>query len=117
MTHHYTVTFVKQGTAGGTRGSGRSTSRAISHHQQLEELAWLVGEWTDESPDSLVHTTCRWTDDGNFLLRDFTVRVQGKSVMTVNERIGWDASKRQISVVGVRLRRGPRDGSLEPRCQ
>jgi uncharacterized protein (TIGR02246 family) len=96
VTHHYTVTFVKQADRWRYSRVREEHDAATTPHQHLEELAWLVGDWTDESPDSLVHTTCRWTDDGNFLLRDFTVRVQGKSVMTVNERIGWDASKHQI---------------------
>jgi uncharacterized protein (TIGR02246 family) len=95
-TRHYTVDYVKQGDRWRYWKVREEQEAAISHHQRLEELAWLVGDWTDESPDSLVHSTCRWTEDGNFLLRDFTVRVQGKSVMTVNERIGWDPSKRQI---------------------
>jgi uncharacterized protein (TIGR02246 family) len=96
VTHHYTVTFVKQVDRWRYSSVREDHDAATTPHQHLEELAWLVGEWTDESPDSLVHTTCRWTDDGHFLLRDFTVRVQGKPVMTVNERIGWDASKHQI---------------------
>jgi hypothetical protein len=68
----------------------------LTHHQRLQEVDWLVGEWLDESPDSVVHTTCRWSDDQNFLLREFTIRVQGKPVMTVSERIGWDPATRQI---------------------
>jgi uncharacterized protein (TIGR02246 family) len=95
-THHYTVTYVKHGDRWRYSSVREEQETGITPHQRLEELAWLVGEWTDESPDSLVHSTCRWTDDGHFLLRDFTIRVQGKSVMAVNERIGWDPSKRQI---------------------
>jgi uncharacterized protein (TIGR02246 family) len=95
-TRHYTVIFVKSGGRWLYSSVREEQEMGMSPHQHLEELAWLVGEWTDESPDSVVHTTCRWTEDGHFLLRDFTVRVQGKSVMTVNERIGWDPSIRQI---------------------
>jgi uncharacterized protein (TIGR02246 family) len=96
LMHRYVALYVKQ--AGRWRISSLHEERdpAITPHQRLQELAWLVGDWIDESPDSVVHANCRWTDDGHFLLRDFTVRVQGKSVMTVNERIGWDPSVRQI---------------------
>jgi len=69
---------------------------SLTHHDRLRELEWLVGEWLDESPDSVVRTTCRWSEDQSFLLRDFTIHVQGKPVMTVHERIGWDPSTRQI---------------------
>jgi uncharacterized protein (TIGR02246 family) len=95
-TRHYTVLFLKQGDRWRYAKVREEQEPGLTPHQRLEELSWLVGEWIDESPDSVVNATCRWTDDGHFLLRDFSVRVQGKSVMTVNERIGWDASARQI---------------------
>ena len=95
-TRHYTVLFLKEGNRWRYSSVREEHDPSLSPHQHLEELAWLVGDWTDESPDSVVHATCRWTEDGHFLLRDFTICVQGKSVMTVNERIGWDPSTRQI---------------------
>lgn len=93
---HYTVAHVKQGNRWIYSSVREEQERSVPHHDRLQELAWLVGDWTDESPDSVVHVSCRWTEDGHFLLRDFTVRVQGKSVMTVSERIGWDPATRQI---------------------
>lgn len=93
---HYTVTYVKQGDRWRCSIVREELEKTVTPHERLRELEWLVGDWVDESPDSLVHTSCRWSPDGNFLLRDFTIRVQGKPVMTVNERIGWDASRRQI---------------------
>jgi uncharacterized protein (TIGR02246 family) len=95
-TRKYTVLFIKQGDIWRYSSVREERDSGASPHQHLEELAWLVGDWTDESPDSVVQTTCNWSPDGHFLLRDFNVRVQGKSVMTVNERIGWDAQARQI---------------------
>ncbi len=95
-TRHYTVLFVKQGNRWLYSRVREEGEKGLSHHQRLLELEWLVGDWLDESPDSVVHTTCRWTEDRNFLIRDFTIRVQGKPVMTVNERIGWDPATRQI---------------------
>jgi uncharacterized protein (TIGR02246 family) len=93
---HYSILYVKQGNRWRYSRAREEAVKGLSHHQRLLELEWLVGDWLDETPDSVVHTVCRWTDDQNFLLRDFTVRVQGKSVMTVHERIGWDPSTRQI---------------------
>ena len=46
--------------------------------------------------DSVVRVNCRWSEDGNFLIRTFTVKHQGKDVMTVTQRIGWDPATRQI---------------------
>jgi hypothetical protein len=71
-------------------------SASVAHHEHLKALGWLVGEWLDQSSDSTVHASCRWSEDKNFLLRDFTVHVQGRPVMTVNQRIGWDPLAKQI---------------------
>ncbi len=94
-TRRYTVLYVKQGDQWRYSSAREERDPSVAH-QHLEELAWLVGDWNDESPDSVVQIHCQWSPDGHFLLRDFTVRVRGKPVMTVNERIGWDAQSRQI---------------------
>ncbi len=62
-----------------------------TNHERLAPLAWLVGDWIDESPEAVVMTSCRWSPDKNFLLQDIQVQRAGKSVMTINQRIGWDA--------------------------
>lgn len=59
-------------------------------HQRLEPLAWLVGDWIDESPEAVVMTSCHWSSDKNFLLQDIQVKSAGKAMMTINQRIGWD---------------------------
>jgi uncharacterized protein (TIGR02246 family) len=68
----------------------------ISPHERLKELEWMVGEWVDEDDEAVVFTTCRWSDDKNFLLRDFTVQVQGRPAMSGTQRIGWDPHTRQF---------------------
>jgi uncharacterized protein (TIGR02246 family) len=93
---HYSAILVKQGNRWMYSSVREEPESSLNHHERVRELEWLVGDWLDESPDSVVQTTCRWTEDQNFLIRDFTVRVQGKSVMSVTERIGWDPATRQI---------------------
>ncbi len=68
----------------------------VTPHDRLKELEWLVGEWVNESQEAVVFTTCNWADNGNFLVRTFTVKTQGKPVMTGSQRIGWDPVKRQF---------------------
>lgn len=65
-------------------------------HEHLESLGWLVGDWVDESPDALVEISCRWSDDENFLLQDFTVKVQGSDALSGTRRIGWDPLSHRI---------------------
>jgi uncharacterized protein (TIGR02246 family) len=64
--------------------------------EALQQLAWLVGDWIDESDDATVETSCRWSDDGNWLLQDYRVHLHGGPEMSGTQRIGWDASREQI---------------------
>lgn len=57
---------------------------------ELEQLAWLIGDWIDESPDSLVVTSYRWTENHCYITSEFSIRVAGKPVLTGSQRIGWD---------------------------
>ena len=72
------------------------TAHVVSPHDQLTELEWLVGEWVNESQDAIVSTTCKWTDDGQFLVRDFTMKTKGNPVLSGTQRIGWDPLKKQF---------------------
>lgn len=67
-----------------------------SNYQQLKELEWMVGDWVDESEDSVVTTSCRWSKNKNFLLRNFKVRIAGQDTIEGSTRIGWDPLTKQI---------------------
>ncbi len=60
------------------------------HREELRPLEWLIGNWIDEDQDSIVTFACAPVDDGNFLLREFSVTVAGQNVMSGSQRIGWD---------------------------
>ena len=68
----------------------------VSPHEQLEQLEWMLGEWVNESDDGIVKTHCKWSDDGNFLLREFDVKVEGRIALSGTQRIGWDAQRKQF---------------------
>jgi uncharacterized protein (TIGR02246 family) len=59
-------------------------------HERLLPLAWLVGDWIDDGGSAVVYSACRWSKDGNYLLQDFKLQINGRSAMNVNQRIGWD---------------------------
>ncbi len=92
----YTVVYVKQ--------DGRWLQSSLRDHaaeeppvpERLKDLEWLVGDWVNESHDAVVHTTCRWSDDKHYLLRDFTVSVAGKPALKGTQRIGWDPAAKQV---------------------
>jgi len=68
----------------------------VTPHDRLKELEWLVGDWVNESQDAIVSTTCTWAKGGNFLDREFTMKTEGRPVLTGTQRIGWDPLKKQF---------------------
>lgn len=60
------------------------------HRSQLQQLGWMKGEWVDEGDDSVVTFSCESVDHENFLLRKFTIQIDGQEAMSGTQRIGWD---------------------------
>lgn len=88
---HYTTTHVK--TAGKWLAASvreHAPKDRREHRAQLQQLAWLLGDWIDEDDDSIVEFSCQAVDNGNFLLRQFTVKTAGEEAMSGTQRIGWD---------------------------
>jgi uncharacterized protein (TIGR02246 family) len=92
----YTVLFVKRAGRWLISGVREESDPLIRPHDRLKDLEWMVGDWVDQSPESEVRVNCRWSEDGNFLIRSFAVKQRGESVMTVTQRIGWDPLARRI---------------------
>ncbi len=67
-------------------------------NHRLSELAWLLGDWQDESPAGVVRYKGAWEnlDTRRFLVRPFTVTVKGKPVVTGSHRLGFDPTLGQI---------------------
>lgn len=68
----------------------------LSHHEQLQDLEWMIGTWIDDDDQARIETTCRWTRNKNFLTRSFTVTVEDRIDMTGMQIIGWDSGAKQI---------------------
>jgi uncharacterized protein (TIGR02246 family) len=73
-----------------------SDGDAPTAHEQLQPIAWLVGDWIDDDGSSVVKSTCRWSEDGNFLLQEFDLQLNGQNAMRVSQRIGWDPVLKRI---------------------
>ena len=86
----YTVLYVKKDGKWLQSSVREHPDHDLSPHERLKELEWLVGDWVDESDAAVVFTTCRWSEDKNFLLRHYTFHIQGRPAMTGTQRIGWD---------------------------
>jgi len=67
-----------------------------SANDELQSLAWLVGHWVDQSGDAKVETTCDWSDDRNYLVQEYVVKVRGNLESKGTQRIGWDPVRKTI---------------------
>jgi uncharacterized protein (TIGR02246 family) len=61
----------------------------------LKDLEWLIGTWQDQSEDSQVITTVRWSPNQAFLIRSFTAQLADTELQGT-QIIGWDPLNRQI---------------------
>ncbi len=89
QTGRYTVLHILNGDKW-SMGLVRDIPSEPTHRDHLETLAWLVGDWVDESREGTVKTSCRWAESGSFLLQEIVVTQAGQETMTISQRIGWD---------------------------
>jgi uncharacterized protein (TIGR02246 family) len=71
-------------------------SEELTPNDHLQPLAWLVGDWLDESADSTVKSSCHWDESGNYLLIDFYLQIAGGVSASGSMRIGWDPLSGQL---------------------
>jgi uncharacterized protein (TIGR02246 family) len=69
---------------------------APTPHDNLQPLAWLVGDWINEGDDGKVAISYRWSDDKNYLLADFKFNSAAGLPRKSTQRIGWDPSAGRI---------------------
>jgi len=69
---------------------------APTPHENLEPIAWLIGDWVNEGADGKVAISYRWSDDKNFLLGDFKMKSADGTPRTSSQRIGWDPAAGKI---------------------
>ena len=67
-----------------------------NRQEQLGRLTWLLGDWVNQDEETVVHTSCDWSEDGNYLLREFTLLTYDGREMSGVQRIGWDASRKKL---------------------
>jgi uncharacterized protein (TIGR02246 family) len=69
---------------------------APSHFENLQELEWMVGRWSDTSDARNVESTCLWTRNRNFLVQSFKVYVHDQIDFEGTQVIGWDPAAQTI---------------------
>src|SRR5208337_2920506 len=95
-TNRYTAIYARQGGQWLQARIRDEPSEEASAHEHLQELSWMLGEWVNESDDAIVLTTCKWSKDGNFLLREFDIKIEDKVALSGTQRIAWDPQQKQF---------------------
>lgn len=73
-----------------------SVRETLSRQEKLQELAWLIGEWTSSDADAVLHSKCEWTKNKTFINRSFTLRTKDGLETSGTQIIGWDPSTREF---------------------
>ncbi len=63
---------------------------------ELEQLAWLVGDWADEAEDATTYSRWQWTRNGRFLTNNFGVSIDGQMALEGTQVVGWDPDAQRI---------------------
>ena len=93
----YEVVHVKEGDAWRlSRVREAALPPPPAYREQLEPLAWLVGEWTSSDENATVRTTGEWEKNNSFLTRSFTVAERNRVVLEGMQVIAWDPAVGQI---------------------
>jgi uncharacterized protein (TIGR02246 family) len=94
-TGRFTAVWVKQNDRWLLDSVRESITTTPPRSENLKPLEWLVGEWVGVSEDSVILVSSRWSDTGNYIIREHAVIGDGGEV-TGTERIGWDPSAREF---------------------
>ena len=92
----YTITHIKQDGAWLVASARDWPPPPPTAAEQLQQLAWLVGDWVDENSSTAVHTNYHWSKDGRYLMSRYSVHRPGKEPFEGLQRIGWDPEARQL---------------------
>jgi uncharacterized protein (TIGR02246 family) len=91
VANHYAITYVKKNDQWQIAQIEESAPPAVdAGAQALNELAWMVGNWKDDSPGITVETKVAWTKNNHFLRRSFSVTRDGSNTIEGTEIIGYD---------------------------
>jgi len=68
----------------------------LTPQEALQAASWIVGDWIDEGPQGRTAISFRWSDDGNYLIGDYTMSAAGAGESKSTQRIGWDPVTGQL---------------------
>ncbi len=67
-----------------------------SNFEHLAEFDWMIGDWVDESGESKITSSIRWSLNKNFIVRDYTIEIANEKAMSGVMWLGWDPQSGQV---------------------
>lgn len=93
----YSNVYVKKGGQWYLESVREAIAVPPSNAEHLKELAFLVGEWTEDTEKGgSAKASYSWAAQGNFLVNTFDVTVQDVPVAGGVQWIGWDAAAKKV---------------------
>jgi uncharacterized protein (TIGR02246 family) len=94
----YTAIYVIKGGEWKINQLIESPLPALTPHEQLQELGWLVGDWeeSNQTNDLSIQSAYTWARGGNFLTRNVTVKRAGTVTLEGWQIIGWDPIEERL---------------------
>lgn len=92
----YASVYVKEGDSWKIASLRDLASEPMSPGDSLMSLQWLIGDWVSESADGVVEQNFYWSQDGNFILGEFSVTVDGELTISGDQRLAWDPLRKEI---------------------
>jgi uncharacterized protein (TIGR02246 family) len=68
----------------------------VKPYERLKDLEWMVGDWVDDSENNKVTANIRWADNQSYLIRNYSIEMQGEKASSGTMFIGWDPQTGQI---------------------
>lgn len=65
-------------------------------NDELNQLAWLIGDWVDECDDSIVSTSYRWSANDRYIVGEFHADTPEGGSLDGTVHIGWDPQLKQL---------------------
>ncbi len=73
-----------------------TTMQTVETANRLQELNWLIGEWSAEKPDATAHMIVEWAPSRKFITSKCTIGRTGAQPQVDTQVIGWDPQRKTI---------------------
>ena len=73
-----------------------TTMQVADHTNRLQELNWLIGEWSAEKSAASAHMVVEWAPSRKFITSKCTISKTGAQPQVDTQVIGWDPQRNSI---------------------